>query len=141
MIIDFHPAHTLNISVQEDQRATFEYIDDMALADLGGAAHTYLEDGNPKASFGLMPVWKGRAQVWAVVGDNVNNWIALHKSVKSLMEATAKDYGIIRLEMTTEVGFKQSERWARMLGFNKESLMPSYGPDGLDHINWVRLWR
>lgn len=102
--------------------------------------YAYIEDGRVKAVFGMDVFWTGRGIVWALIGD-VDNWVAFHRSVKKLLESLADKLDIIRLEMTTEVGFDESERWARMLGFRCESLMTNFGMDGKSHKMWVRLWQ
>lgn len=140
MIIPFEPEHAFLVNLQERQQKGFSHVDGYALYDLDSPSYTYVEEGQGTACFGIVPYWKGRATVWALIGE-VKNWVAFHRAVNSYMESHVKEYGIIRLEMTTEVGFTESERWARMLGFHKESLMPCYGPEGEDHINWVRLWQ
>lgn len=129
-----------NMIVQSSQLFYRNHIKDFVDSEHGLNSFAYLEGGVVKAVFGMETFWSGRGIVWALIG-NVSNWVKFHKSVKKLLESLACKLDIIRLEMTTEVGFDESERWAEMLGFRCESLMTSFGMDGKDHKMWVRLWQ
>lgn len=139
MMIELSPLDISKIDVQPKQSEYKKSIQNLALMHGLGWAFTYT-DGNVQAAVGMQQQWQGRAIVWALIGG-VTNWVKLHKETKGLMESYAKKHGIIRLEMTTEVGFEESERWARMLGFKQESVMKNFGHDGKDHKMWVRLWQ
>jgi len=129
-----------NLKVQEAQLFYRDSIKEAV--DSGSLENTfaYIEHGKIRACIGMQVLWEGRAIVWALIGD-VSNWVKFHKTTKRLLEDYAERLGVIRLEMTTEVGFVESERWAYMLGFRCESEMANYGPDGKNHKMWVRLWQ
>lgn len=129
-----------SLRVQEKQEWYKPYIIDMAKCDGLQDAFSYVENGEVKAVVGMQPMWQGRAVVWALIG-HIGNWVKFHKSIKRLMEDYAIKRGIIRLEMTTEIGFDESERWSQLLGFKYESTMRNFGVDGKDHKMWVRLWQ
>lgn len=126
------------VKVQEKQKHYKDYINKIALCGALGECRTYTENESVKAIIGMQEQWHGRAIVWALIGD-VSKWILFHREVKSIMEDYASNHGIIRIELTTEVGFNESERWAKMLGFYQESIMRNYGPDGRDHKMWVKI--
>lgn len=137
------PLETFDVSklnIQEKQAEYRRHINKLVLSGNLYDSFTYMEGDQVKAVFGMQPFWEGRSVVWALIGD-VKSWVSLHRQVKSLMESYAVKRGILRLEMTTEEGFLESERWARMLGFKCESLMENYGVDGKNHKMWVRLWQ
>lgn len=140
MIRPLSPFDVDMLEVQDKQKAYRQHIKDAALSCGLTNAFTYIENDGIKAVFGMQDVWQGRAVVWALIG-NVKNWIAFHKGVKRLLDHHAFIHKVIRLEMTTEIGFHESERWAKMLGFKEESLMPNFGVDGKDHKMWVILWQ
>lgn len=140
MIREFYGPDIYDISVQQEQREFAESCID-EIFELSGASYTYLELGRPKAAFGAIPIWQGRAAVWAIIGDNINNWVSFHRSVKSQLNQFCKDNSMRRMELTTRVGFDESERWARMLDFKYESTMPLYDAEGNDHKMWVMTWQ
>lgn len=140
MIRDIHVDDVMKVNVQPAQAKDQGYVDRMVRAGHAKNALTYTENGIVKACLGGQEYWKGRATIWAIIGD-VDNWVAFHKSARAIIEAYSEKHNVIRLEMTTEVGFDESERWARMLGFRLESTMTNFGMDGKDHKMWVRLWQ
>lgn len=140
MIRKMSPIDPELINVQEKQKAYRDHIAEGARNLALENAFTYVEKDGIKAVFGMQMMWEGRAVVWALIGD-VNNWVSLHKGLLKLISKHVKILSIRRLEMTTEVGFEESERWAEMLGFKHESLMSNFGVDGKDHKMWVRLWQ
>ena len=140
MIRAAKPGDVDEMTVQHKQLFYRDHIKAVIDNELAREPWTYLEGGVVKAVFGMDLFWQGRAIVWALIGD-VTKWVHFHKEVKKIMDATADRLEVIRLEMTTEVGFEESERWAEMLGFRLESLMTNFGLDGKDHKMWVRLWQ
>jgi len=132
------PSDVNSLEVQPSQEFYKGHLTEDALSELGGDNFSYWEGDKVTAIVGMQLQWRGRAVVWALIG-NIKSWVKFHRAVNSLMEKYIRINDIIRLEMTTEVGFVESERWARMLGFKEESLMPFYGPDGKDHKMMVRI--
>jgi hypothetical protein len=140
MMKQLNPSDVTALEVQPAQEFYKGYLTEEALSHLQGDNFTYFENGIPKAIVGMQEHWSGRALVWALIG-NVDSWIRLHKETKAIMEEYAIKRDILRLEMTVEVGFDESERWALMLGFKEESVMKHFGPDGKDHKMMVRIWQ
>ena len=138
MMKPLNPSDVRLLEVQPAQEYYKGHLTEDVLCQLQGDNFTYWEDGRPKALIGMQHQWKGRAIVWALIGD-VKSWIRFHRETKGIMKEYISKRGILRLEMTTEVGFIESERWARMLGFKEESILRKYGPDGKDHKMMVRL--
>ncbi|AUR93055.1 acyl-CoA N-acyltransferase [Vibrio phage 1.182.O._10N.286.46.E1] len=138
MIRPLNPSDINTLQTQDAQKFYESHITEESLSGLDGDNFSYIEDGMVKALVGMQLQWSGRAIVWALLGD-VKNWVSFHREVKNLMENYINKRGIIRLEMTTEIDFVQSERWAKMLGFKEESILKNYGPDGKDHKMMVRL--
>ena len=101
---------------------------------------TYERNGTVEAVIGAQPCWKGRFSIWAIIGD-VSSWPRFTKEVDRLINDYASEHGIIRMELATELGFKESERWAEILNFKFESEMKNYGIDGNTFKMWVKLWQ
>ncbi len=136
MIRDFKLADIYELTVQSKQAQYKWHIAEIAKADGLDTVYTYVENGEVKALIGAQPYWQGRSAIWALIG-NIESWPKFHKSVVKTLKDYADSNNVLRLELTTEVGFIESERWAKMLGFKFESLMPKFGVDGLDHKMWV----
>jgi len=138
MIREFKADDVSELSVQPKQAHYKDHVNQLAISGQLETAFTYSEDGKAKAIIGAQQYWKGRVAVWALVGD-VSNWISCHRQVTKTLNAYAKANNVLRFELTTEIGFDESERWAKMLGFKLESTMSNFGVDGLDHKMWVML--
>lgn len=138
MMRPLNPSDVNSLDVQPTQDYYKGHLTEDALSQLQGDNFTYWEGDRAKAIIGMQHQWIGRAIVWALIGD-VKSWIRFHREVDSIMKEYISKRDIIRLEMTTELGFIESERWARMLGFKEESILRKYGPDGKDHKMMVRL--
>ncbi len=60
--------------------------------------------------------------------------LAITRAVKKQLQATPG-----RIEMTVRTDFPQGHRWAELLGFEQEAVFKQYGPEGEDHVGYVRL--
>lgn len=85
---------------------------------------------------GIIPLWNGRAQVWALLSDLVQVYPkAIHKAVKSYIDG----YDVARLECCVDPRSDRAVRWARRLGFEYEGTMRKYTPIGTDMDLYVRI--
>lgn len=90
------------------------------------------------ACAGILPLWPGRAQVWAWLSGDIlpSQMSAIHKAAARGI----KSYPVKRLEATCAVEFKAAHRWLQMLGFQCETpVMRGYHPDGSDEAMYVRI--
>lgn len=138
MIRAFEVDDIYSLKVQPKQADYLSHIKIIAENNQIGEAYTYTESGEVKAIIGAQEQWKGRVAVWALIGD-VTSWARFHKEVSRILKHYAELHNVLRFELTTTVGFDESERWASMLGFKFESLMPCFGVHGEDHKMWVIL--
>lgn len=78
---------------------------------------------------GIIPIWPGRFQAWAYIAEDIGpaGMVALTRAVRRFL---ALQHG--RIEAHVVTGFKQGERWAKLLGFKRETPKPmrSFMPDG-----------
>lgn len=71
---------------------------------------------------GIVPIWQGRSFVWALLGKGcAPHMLAITRLVREQLDAHENR----RIEATVLHGFEAGERWARMLGFKRET------PDGM----------
>jgi hypothetical protein len=89
------------------------------------------------AAAGIIPQWQGCAIAWSTLAGNIGGarMLAVHRAVRRYLD----ECGIRRVEMLVAMGHKKGVRWARMLGFECESLQHAKLPNGGDAWLFVRL--
>lgn len=103
--------------------------------------HTLVYANEPIAIIGGFLMWPGVMQVWTVLGEGIKKCpIAFHKKVKEMIELYAVGLKLWRMQMDVNADYKEGMNWALALGFEFESLMHKYGPNGDDHILFARLF-
>jgi hypothetical protein len=110
-----------------------------ARAMVPGLSFTAMLDGRIIGLAGLLPQWPGRAIAW-VLASNVpmRCWPAITRETIRVLEA-AHTAGYRRIEMTARADDPPANRWALRLGFKPYAALWMYGPDGADHVGYVRL--
>ncbi len=92
--------------------------------------------GDPIMCGGLMKQWPGRYSLNAYMGKDAGR----HMTFLTRGARRYLDKVVGRMEFTVRKDFPAGQRWARMLGFEVESpLMKQFGPEGEDHIGYVRI--
>ena len=92
-------------------------------------------DGAPICCGGTIEQWKGRHQAWMCMTKlTAPHMLAITRAVRKNLRGIKG-----RVEMTVREDFEQGHRWAHMLGFEREALFRQYGPEGEDHVGYVRL--
>jgi hypothetical protein len=90
------------------------------------------------ASAGIQVGWPGFGIAWAVVGP-VKDKRRLHYAVaKGFAELVAR-HRLRRVEASVQQDIPQHVRWALLLGFQVESEMPKWGPNGETFLKMVRF--
>lgn len=85
---------------------------------------------------GIVRFWGSAGEAWTLLSRHAAaNMLTVTKVVKRILADAPFD----RVQMTTDVGFEEAERWARMLGFEYEGTMRKYGHDGRDMKLWARV--
>ena len=100
------------------------------------ASWTGVVDGDPVACGGTLQQWPGRHLAWAYIARGtlpLMPWITEHS-----LRYVSRPKG--RVEMTVRRDFPAGHRWAKRLGFRVETpLLEAYGPEGEDHVGFVRI--
>lgn len=127
------------IKIQEQQKGLDAYMSNVDLDTLGENGMVWVgedEKGDIMAIAGFVPIWEGRALVWAMLSQDAGkHFIKIHKAVKkALVECPFR-----RVEATVDIGFKAGHRWMKMLGFKPEGYMRAYTPDGKDQMLYARV--
>lgn len=85
---------------------------------------------------GIVKYWDGVGEAWTLLSDYAGqNMLTITRIVKQVLN----DAPFHRVQMTTDEGFTEAERWARMLGFEYEGLMRGYLKDGRNAKLWARV--
>ena len=128
------------MSFQTAQSYMGDYIENMDLAPLAdhGLVWTGEHGENVVAMGGLVPIWKGRAHAWMLISPEAGkHMMTIHRAVKKQLVRSP----FTRVEATVDVGFKEGNRWMKMLGFELEGYLRAYRPDGADMLLFARVRR
>jgi hypothetical protein len=101
-----------------------------------GNAFTALNDGRAVAFGGCLELWKDRAYMWSLIGEDAG------PHMRVLVRAAAGYLKIApwrRIEAAVASDFAAGHRLVRMLGFEFEGRMRAYSPDGADHDLYARV--
>lgn len=92
------------------------------------------------ACTGIVPQWKGRAVMWALLADSVNRYdmIWLHRQAVWFLDIQIAN-GFHRIEAHVHEPFTAAHRWVDMLGFVSEGLMRRFDPTGRDMRLYARV--
>lgn len=132
----FEPWHIHWLNVQDEQRwfAPVEGYGEML--QRSGRGFTAFAGMDVVGCAGIMPLWNGRAQVWAMFSNLIQVYpVVIHKAVKRYIDA----YQVTRLECTVDPRSERAVRWARRLGFEYEGTMRKYTPIETDMDMYVRI--
>lgn len=137
-IIPFQSDHIFQLRLQNAQElfyAKFSPHYARALEDSGNG-WTAMRDGRPIACAGFVEQWEGRALAWALMAeDSGPHFVAITRAVKRAI-AMARWH---RIEAQVDAEFGAGLRWAEMLGFEIESKMRKFTPEGRDAFMYVRI--
>jgi RimJ/RimL family protein N-acetyltransferase len=139
IVVPFEGWHLQLLSLQEKQ-AHFQPL--FAAPHYGdwleknGPAFSAVVDGEIIASLGITPQWENRAVAWGLIGKKARrHFVPLTKAIMRFLDLC--EYR--RIETPVDVGFEQGDRWAEMLGFEREGTMRAFMPDGRDCHLYARV--
>jgi hypothetical protein len=102
--------------------------------------HTFLLEDKPIAVFGGIFIHLKYAQAWACISDDVKKApIEFARKASRLVYAYEKNFGLERLEISVRADYHIGQRFARMLGFEREGILRRYGRDGADYHLYSRV--
>lgn len=136
-VVPFEAWHLQNFSLREEQKiVAVDLTPDYAKAlQHAGPCFSAWAGYEVIAVAGVVSFWPGRAQVWALMSDQINayGWV-IHRHVVRYLSGCF----VRRLECVIDPRFQESAAWAIRLGFKKECTMPRYGVHGQDMDMYVR---
>lgn len=112
-----------------------------AYCETHGHSFTAVRDGRLLGCMGLQPIWPGRATAWSLLSVNVKGFdlVWITRRVIAFLDAIQQSPDYRRVEMATAQAFPPACRWAKILGFEVESVLRCYGHDGTDWLQQVRI--
>ena len=110
------------------------------LKETRGPALTSIWNGTIASCGGLEIVWPGVAEAWFIVceADKMCN-ISVAAATKEKLDDWIKEYELVRVQSPLRADFPQGVRFAKWLGFEYESIMPKYHPDGCTAWMYSRI--
>lgn len=139
-IVPFQAEHARTIALQHAQavvdmgRNSFE---DAALLERYGGGFTAIDNGQVIACAGLAEQWQGRMLAWAMLAGDIgpHRFVRVTRAIRRALDLAQCD----RIEMQVDADHPQAIRWAQTLGFEVESRMRRFLPDGRDAFMFVRI--
>ena len=138
-VVKFQAEHYAQIHEQSGTVHLRPNITEAHLGALAALPHSYtvLAASRPIACGGVIEMWPGRAEAWAVLDATCRrDFMAVHNAARRFLDLL----NIRRVEAVVEVGFAAGHRWLRALGFHMEApRMLRYGWDGRDYSLYARI--
>ena len=138
-VVSFNAKYLLAMVLQDAQQFMSnlvfddEYCEQLAAA---GPAHTVLVGDKPIMCAGVAEMWANRYAAWAWVSkDAGRHMVGLTRIVDDYLNT--RPYK--RIEAYVDARFPQGHRWAKMLNFEFEGLMRSFGTQGQDMAMYSRI--
>lgn len=81
---------------------------------------------------GIISPWPGVGEAWNIPGPYFRDYLEAPRTLRRLLREAVIDCGYRRVQTT--VTNETSRRFDAWLGFEEESRLPEYGPEGQDGI-------
>lgn len=137
-LIPFRAAHARALRVQPRQAAWRDSTPDAHFAALEQHPSMTIVDGDyPLITGGVIQVWPGRKVVWALMAADIKHRMtACTRITRQFLDAQFTG----RLELDVERDHIEGHRFAKLLGFEKETdRLRSFYTGGLDGTMYVRV--
>jgi len=138
-IARMRPEHVAGFRLQPKQAMLAGNLSDpayVAALVASGNAYTALVDNHAIAFGGCLELWKDRAFMWSLLGEDAGPHMrVLVRAAEGFLKAAPWR----RIEAAVASDFRQGHRLIRMLGFEFEGRMRAFSPDGVDHDLYARV--
>lgn len=138
-VIPFEPHHLALLSAQPAQAFLAA---EMVKPEYGaallsaGPARTAFHGTEVIACAGLIHQWPNRSIAWAILSRLAGrHMLGLTREIGGFL----RHHPIRRVETGVSCDFPAAERWAEMLGFEREGMMRAYTPEGADCYLYARI--
>jgi len=101
---------------------------------------TGVKDGEIVAVGGMMPMWEGVGEGWAITSTLIHKEIFwFHRFVVRDIVGKMKERKIHRLQATVHQDNTISMKWLKRMNFIEEGCLHKYSPDGADYYMYARI--
>jgi len=135
-LVPFKGSHLKNFEVQPWQQE--EFLNQPCADERIGESWTAYDGEKEVVSAGIVQLWEGRAYVWALLSVHAaRHMLEITRIIKLGLDTSPYS----RIEMYVDERFEQGQRWAEMLGFEKETEKPmrNYLPGGRGAYLYARV--
>lgn len=139
-VIQFETSHLRDMDLSRNQLVMG--LDQMVAAydQVQGPALTLIDNDKIIASAGIVRIWPGVGEAWAIIGVDVFDYpITFHRYTKRIIPKMIEDGAFHRVQALVLEGFQKGIEWVKDLGFCKEGFMRHYGPDKQNYWRYVIL--
>lgn len=105
-----------------------------------GYAFTVIDGGEIVGCAGVVVMWKGVAEVWALFSKQAklaNPWF-LHRKSKLILDNILRDHEFHRVQAIVNLTDEQALQWIYALGFDLECIMRKYNSNQSDSGVFIR---
>lgn len=98
-------------------------------------------NNRPVAALGMFENFPGCWQVWSFGSENYEHVITgFLRRFQQAIEAAREAHGLHRIECRSITDHSSAHRLLRVLGFDSEGVLRSYGRDGSNYILFAKVW-
>jgi hypothetical protein len=112
----------------------------MTAYEQAGSSLTLYANGQRLCCGGLYRLWPGVAEAWiAVSADAHKHPVAVVRYARSVIDEGVRTWHLTRVHSHVRADFMVARKFMEHLGFELESTLPKFGPDGSDYVMYRRL--
>lgn len=144
-LLPFHRSHAQMIELSASQKPLMLSMlgDPVELAEryaAGGTAFTGVHEGAVVGIAGLVVLWPGVAEAWALMSDRIEGLpFQVTRAIARGLFMEAQNFGLHRIQAVVAADDERAQRWIEILGFRFEGLMRAYGPDRSNYLRFARI--
>tara|TARA_Y100000592_G_C5464050_1_gene315653 strand:- start:1264 stop:1773 length:510 start_codon:yes stop_codon:yes gene_type:complete len=144
-IVRFSVSHILLMDLDPWQQSLIEsypdYLPHLEARTQTGAGYTYLIEGKPSLSFGIVPVWQGVADAWMIRDNVVSQYaVSVCRGARLFFDLVPVTLQLHRLQFTVAKANITAIKFAEFLKFRREGLLREYTPNHEDYIAMARIY-
>ena len=102
-------------------------------------AETVEIDGEIMAVYGIVKMWEGVGQCFAITSTDYHDAISYTRHAKSFVVNAMREFGFNRVQTYVSVDNGSFGKWAELVGLEKEGLMRKFSPQGKDMFMYSRI--
>lgn len=112
-----------------------------AVAACSGPGVTAYCDDLPMAAAGVVVLWKGFGEAWALLGKDLKGHQAavVTLAVRRHLLLWFAELELVRVQCYRKADNYAGHKWLEAVGFGKGALLEKFGPGGEDHYMYWRL--